>query len=404
MSLFTYFGLRTATLLILLLPLAGHSLSAQDKFRLSGYLQPQFQHGEKDATLKVGAENTRPDRSFNRVGIRRGRIKLAYEETLASAAVQVDASEKGIILKDAYIRLTEPWLKASALRAGVFEPPFGNEIAYSSSRRESPESSLLYQTLFPEERDMGVMLELRAAPSSPWRLLTLDMALLAGNGAKIEVDNRKDFIAHLHASHDIGHTFRIAGGLSYYRGGVYQGTETVYRMKGKAFEADSDPRNEGRFARREYRGIDIQLNMPGRTWSRQLRAEYICGYQPGSATGIQSRTASTLPEYDTYVRPFRGGYAIFVQDIARTPLAAVLKYEWLDPNIRLSNDDIGQHSSAHADIRRNTLGIGMLWQPDNRFRLQTCYEINRNETSANLAGYDRDRKDNVFTLRLQYRF
>jgi phosphate-selective porin len=399
-----YFGLRAATLLILLLPFAGSSLSAQDKVHLSGYLQPQFQYGEKDATLKVGAENTRPDRPFNRVGIRRGRIKLTYEETLAAVAVQVDASEKGIILKDAYVHLTEPWLKASALRAGVFEPPFGNEIAYSSARRESPESSLLFQTLFPEERDMGVMLQLRAAPSSPWRLLTLDMALLAGNGAKMETDNRKDFIAHLHASHDIGNAFRIAGGLSYYRGGVYQGTETVYRMQGKAFVADSDPRNMGRFAGREYRGIDIQLNMPGRAWPRQLRAEYIDGYQPGSATGMQSRNASTLPAYDTYVRHFRGGYVIFVQDIARTPFSAVLKYEWLDPNTCLSNGDVGQHNSTEADIRRNTLGLGMLWQPGNRFRLQACYEINRNETSANLAGYDRDRKDNVLTLRLQYRF
>ncbi|MDR1602672.1 MAG: hypothetical protein LBS42_09630 [Tannerella sp.] len=399
-----HFGLRTTILLFLLLPLAGTLLSAQDKFRLSGFLQPQFQYGEKDATLKVGTGNTRADKSFNRVGIRRGHVKLTYEEMLAAAVVQIDASEKGIVLRDAYIHLKEPWLKASALRAGVFDPPFGNEIVYTSSLRESPESSFIYQMLFPESRDMGVMLRLRAAPSSPWRLLTLDMALLAGNGVKMETDNRKDFTARLNASHDIGNTFRIAGGLSYYRGGVYQGTETVYHMQGKAFVADSDPYNKGRFAKREYRGADIQLSAPGRPWSCQLRAEYIGGYQPGSATGFQSRNASALPAYDTYVRHFRGGYVIFVQDIARTPLSSVLKYEWLDPNIRLSNEDIGQNGSTEADIRRNTLGIGMLWQPDRRIRLLICYEINRNETSTNLAGYGRDRKDNVLTIRLQYRF
>jgi hypothetical protein len=396
--------LRAASLACFLLSIAGHALFAQSKFRLSGYLQPQFQYGEKDAALKVGSANSLTDKPFNRVGIRRGRIKLAYEDTPATVAVQVDASERGIIIKDIYIHLAVPLLKAGALRAGIFEPPFGNEIAYSSARRESPESSYLYQMLFPEERDMGMMLQLRASPTSPWHMLMLDMALLAGNGAKMETDNHKDFVAHLYFGGNTGSIFRVTGGISYYRGGVYQGTETVYRTQGKAFASDDDPDVKGRFAKREYHGVDIQIQIPGHSWARQLRAEYITGTQPGSATGFQSRNASTLADYDTYIRSFRGGYAVFVQDIAVTPFSAVMKYEWLDPNTRLSNEEIGLNHSAAADIRRNTLGLGMLWQPVDRFRLQAYYEINRNETSANLDGYAHDRKDNVLTFRLQYIF
>ncbi|MDR1330534.1 MAG: hypothetical protein LBK07_00330 [Tannerella sp.] len=384
--------------------LAVRHAAAQERLSLSGNIQTQFQHGERDATLKVGTANEHPDQPFSRVGIRRGRVKMTYAETFGSAVFQVDATEKGIAVKDAYLNLKEPWTKTAALRAGIFEPPFGNEIDYSSALRESPESSLLYQMLFPEERDMGVMLQLRPPDTSPLHMLMLDAALLAGNGANMETDSRRDFAAHLHAQYDAGAALRIAGGISCYFGSVYQGTETVLRVRDGAFAADDDPHNRGRFARREYRGVDLQLSMPRSAWARQLRAELISGVQPGSATDMRSRTASSLPAHDTYVRHFRGGYAIFVQDLARSTLAAVVKYEWLDPNTRIAGNDIGLNRSAAADILRRTFGFGMLWQPDRHFRLQAYYEINRNETSSSLEGYATDRSDNVFTLRLQYRF
>jgi hypothetical protein len=394
----------TALLSLCLLALDGRTAAAQDKFRLSGYVQPQFQYGEPDALLKVGSVNSQAGEAFNRIGIRRGRIKVAYEETTAAAAVQLDVSERGVFIKDFYLNLTDPWWQAIALRVGIFEPPFGNEIEYSSTRRESPESSLLFQTLFPEERDMGAMIQLRPPASSPLHFLMLDAALLVGNGAKMETDNRRDFTAHLHFAHALGRTFRIAGGLSYYNGGVYQGGEAVYRMVGDAFAADSPTPDAVRFARREYRGLDLQLVMPLPAWTRQLRLEYITGSQPGSAAESRSYNASTLPTHDTYIRPFSGGYAIAVQDIAASPFAAAVKYEWYDPNTRLAGDAIGLNRTGQADIRRRTLGFGLIWQPAAALRLQTYYEINRNETSVHLADYERDRADNVLTLRLQYKF
>jgi phosphate-selective porin len=396
--------LRAVALICIFIPLIGRPALAQDKLQLSGYVQPQFQYGGPDAMLKVGSANNLSGEAFNRIGIRRGRIKLTYEETPGTAVIQVDVSERGVIIKDVYLNLKDPWWQAVALRAGIFEPPFGNEIEYSSTRRESPESSLLYQTLFPEERDMGAMVQLRPPASSPLHCVMLDAALLAGNGAKMETDNRKDFTAHLHFAHDAGHTFRVAGGVSYYNGGVYQGGDAVYRMAGETFAADSRPQGKGGFAKREYRGIDLQLNMLLQAWARQVRAEYIVGSQPGSATESRSHNASTLPVHDTYIRHFRGGYVIFVQDMAASPFAAALKYEWYDPNTHLANDAVGLNNTGAADICRRTFGFGMIWQPDARLRLQTYYEINRNETSGHLAGYERDRDDNVLTLRLQYKF
>ena len=48
------------------------------KFKVSGYVQTQYQYGEKDASMKVGSANENPEESFGRLGVRRGRIKFLY--------------------------------------------------------------------------------------------------------------------------------------------------------------------------------------------------------------------------------------------------------------------------------------------------------------------------------------
>ncbi|MCD7916396.1 MAG: hypothetical protein LUG96_14820 [Tannerellaceae bacterium] len=136
------------------------------KLKVSGYIQTQYQYGQKDASLKVGSANENMEDAFNRIGIRRGRIKFTYEEGIASGVFQLDITEKGVSFKDAYLNVKDPWVGTNALRAGVFDRPFGYEISYSSSRRESPECSTVFQTLFPDERDLGAMLILQPAKFS----------------------------------------------------------------------------------------------------------------------------------------------------------------------------------------------------------------------------------------------
>ncbi len=72
-------------------------------------------------------------------------------------------------IKDAYLRFSAPWLKnAVALKGGVYDRPFGFEISYSSSSRESPERSRIFQVLFPGERDLGFGLELQGPEAIPF--------------------------------------------------------------------------------------------------------------------------------------------------------------------------------------------------------------------------------------------
>ncbi|MDL2245964.1 OprO/OprP family phosphate-selective porin, partial [Parabacteroides sp. OttesenSCG-928-J18] len=374
------------------------------KLSVSGYIQGQFQWGEEAASLKVGSANENKDESFNRIGIRRGRVKLTYTEGIASGVFHIDVTEKGFAFKDLYLNLTDPWWQSNQLRVGVFDQPFGYEIGYSSSRRESPERSTVFQRLFPDARDLGVMLSLQPEKTSPLAFLKLDAGLFAGNGVKLDTDSRKDFIAHLSANQYITMNLSVGLGVSLYEGSVYQGTENVYTMEEEAFVLSAAPSNKGKYARREYVGLDAQLALLTTLGTTSLRAEYLWGKQPGTEASSKSPNASSLPQTDTYIRPFSGWYLMFVQKIGISPFSFVLKYDAYDPNTRISGDAIGQHYTGIADLKQSTWGIGGIWDITSALRLQAYHEFNRNETSSQLADWREQVADDVFTLRLQYKF
>lgn len=372
-----------------------------NNFKVSGYIQTQFQYGQKDASMGIGAENENKEKPFNRFGVRRGRIKFTYEQGIASGVFQIDLTEKGIGFKDVYLNIKDPWLKTNAFRAGVFDRPFGYEISYSSSRRESPERSRVFQTLFPEERDLGAMLILQLPETSPLHLLKFQGGLFAGNGIKKETDNRKDFIGQLIASDNIGSQFKYGLSASYYNGGVYQGTGNVYRMEDQAFVLD-DATEQGKFAKREYFGFAAQLSLETLLGTTELRGEYLFGQQPGSATSSKSPNGN-LPSYDTYIRDFSGGYVMLVHGIGKLPVSVVVKYDWYDPNTKIKQNEIGIHGTHSVEAAQYTTGFGALWDITKNIRLQTYYEIVDFEKSDDLQELS-ELKANLFTMRLQYKF
>ncbi len=376
------------------------------KFKVSGYIQGQLQSGQKDASLKVGSGNHDSDHSFNRIGIRRGRIKFTYEDGITSAVFQLDVTEKGVGFKDAYLNIKDPWFKTSALRAGIFDRPFGYEIGYSSSRRESPERSTIFQTLFPDERDLGAMLILQPSKESALHALKFQGGFFAGNGIKKETDNRKDFIGQLRIDNKINKNTIYGIGISTYLGGVYQGNSEVYTMKDKNFVVDDNEANIGKSAKRQYFGVDGEIAHKSTAMSEtKLTVEYLFGKQPGTASSTKSPNSDALPTAPTYIRNFSGGYVMFVQDLGRSPLAAVVKFDWYDPNSKISGNEVGKSGSntSSADLSQNTWGVGLLWNAYKNVRVQAYYEFNNYEKSEHLSSI-RDKKTDVFTLRLQYKF
>jgi len=379
------------------------------KLKVSGYIQSDLQVGQEDASLKVGSAKTDTENSYTRIGLRRGRIKFAYTDlnllglATGSAVVQLDMTEKGVGIKDVYFTVTDPWTGWATFKAGVFDRPFGYEISYSSSARETPERSTGCLTLFPDERDLGGSLIIQAPKGHLLNPFKLETGLFAGNGIKQETDNKKDWISHLSYKKTYDN-LQWGLGTSLYLGGVYQGTANVYEMSGKEFVAVNDTKI-GDYSTRCYYGVDGQFLLSSAAGLTTLRAEMVTGDQPGGASDSKSPNSSTLIKVDTYRRNFMSYNVYLIQDIAQTKHSLVLKYDSYDPNTKLSGDEIGLGAgTGKGDIARHNLGIGYLYRMNNNFRVMAYYDMAFNEKSKNLTGYESQLKDNIFTLRLQYKF
>lgn len=379
------------------------------KFKVSAYIQGQYQYGQKDASLKVGDKNEDFEKSFNRFGIRRGRIKFEYIDGIGQAAIQLEVNDKGISFRDLYIGVKDPWIGRNSIMAGVFNRPFGNEVGYSTSGLESPERATIIQYFFPDERDLGVMLTLQTKKESPLNFLKFEAGLFSGNSINMDTDNKKDFIGHLTATKTIGNWGKWGLGVSYYNGSVFNPTTTAYEMQDKKF-VPVEKGKTGTFMKREYFGLDGQFSVISSLGTSTLRAEGLLGIQPGIASSSKSPNYSKRPENALenalYKRSFNGYFFTFVQDIGSSPFSAVLKYDVYDPNTKVKGNEVGQENSLtnKTDLAQSTIGVGGLWRVNKNIRLQAYYEFNNNEKSLYAKGYEGQRKDDVFTLRLQYKF
>jgi hypothetical protein len=425
------------------------------KLKVSGYIQAQWQHAETLGVQTSVAGSKFDKETDNRFFIRRGRIKFNYDNGLNQYVLQFDASSSGFEIKDAYLTLTEPWMKYFTATMGIFDRPFGYEISYSSSMRESPERSRVYQTLFPKEREIGAKLAF-AADKGVLSYFNFKGGIFNGvTPLQLDNDGNKDFIGRVGFEiplRDIG--MGIDGGFSTYLGKVTNtdtmGTKTVVKVdssswvtkvlsvdsagnikwsaskkrdttysysqdRGAAYEMDGTVfkkkiGQKGKDFDRQYFGLDLQyyFDIPvigGLT----LRGEYLWGVQPGtsSSSSFYQPSAGGTPNGAIYSRNFAGAYLYWVQCWG-SKVQSVVKYDYYDPNVDVKEDEIGATGSGTSitDLAFKTYGAGLIYNWDENLKFMLYYDVPRNETSNALSDkkYAHDLKDNVITLRVQYKF
>jgi hypothetical protein len=381
-----------------------------NKFKLSGYIQTDFQYGDKESTPKVGSSTLAPGENvFLRFGIRRGRVKLTFSDNIkgvaSNAVFQVDMTEKGVNIKDAYFSLTDPWTRWFSLQAGIFNRPFGDEISYSSSLRESPERSTGCQELFPGERDLGAMLVVQVSENNILEGLKLETGLFSGNGT-LDFKNKKDWISHLAYKKKLG-ILQFGIGTSFYYGGVIHGNDTVFKMQNKQFVLVENTK-KGDYSQRVYWGVDAQLLISTKLGMTNIRGEYIIGSQPGTLNTFRSPNTNSIATAPIYRRDFSSFYVILVQDFGKYH-SLILKYDQWNPNTKTSGNDINATTNIGTgirDIALSNFGFGYLFRLNANIRLMAYYDMGLNETSENLksSGYDRKRMRDIFTIRAQYKF
>ncbi|MCX6273776.1 MAG: hypothetical protein NTV09_01040 [Bacteroidetes bacterium] len=276
----------------------------------------------------------------------------------------------------------------------------------------------------------------------------------SGTSNSSDFDKFKDFIGHIGVNRSTkSEKVKWGLGASYYSGGYRQDVSDRYKfgtdalgVKGFALDqsatkvaANVNVRDE---AKRKCLGFDAQLNIDWMIGLTTFRAEYIQGTQPGTSSSSTSaavapNTTTTTTTYSsittidslgnattlttgtpvtttttspTYLRNFNGAYFYFLQNIGHSPFQFIAKYDWYDANTDVKGDELGKAvatgfaKTTSADLKYTTLGLGLAYRWDANVKLTAYWDKVTNETSANLAGYTNDLKDNVFTLRVQVKF
>ena len=384
---------------------------------ISGYMQPQFQLAQKEGEATFEGGNFAPN-SKSRFMLRRARVKFDYllpnkqkDFPKALFTFQIDATERGVIVRDMFLRLFEPSRQNLSLTMGLFARPFGYEVNLSSAYRETPERGRMSQVLLPGERDMGAMVSYEThGGSNKQPLFRFDLGVFNGVGPTgvTDFDSYKDLISRLSLKEwHLSKRLSISGGLSFFNGGWRQDSRYRYETADvngvKMQQVDSSFSNIGRKAPRRYQGADVQLASLGGWGKTELRAEYWRGLQPGTAATSVSPAAQ--PAGATYLRKFDGAIFYFLQNIANTKWEAMVKYDWYDPNRLVAGTQIGQNNTnlTGADVKFTTLGVGLIRYFTGNLKILAYYDFVKNEKTS-LAGYTEDQPDDVFTVRMQLRF
>lgn len=391
------------------------------KLSFSGYIQAQYQMIDSVGQNTFNGGDFAP-LTDNRIMLRRARLKATYNGTNSQYVFQIDATEGGFAIKDMYMKYTVPYLsKIFSFTIGNQNRPFGYEIGYSSTQRESPERARMSQLLFNGERDLGAMMTIQAPKTMPLlHAFKLEAGFFNGGGSGVaEFDKQKDFIGHLSFNKTIAEKISIGAGVSYYDGAWRQGSKNVYSMgevvtgvNGFVVNSDSAANfNSYNKAKRQYMGADLQVSVDWALGLTTLRGEYIQGQQPSVASAGPKGTANptSLPSADLYVRNFSGAYFYFVQNILNTKHQVCVKYDFYDPNMKVTGTDIAATINTKStkltasDVKYSTLGLGYAYKATENVKVTLFYEQVKNEKTL-ITKYDTDRKDNLFTCRVQYKF
>lgn len=378
------------------------------KLKVSGYLQGQFQVADSMGISSPAGGNFSSN-TDKRFGVRRGRVKFTYNPCISMFVLQLDATEKGVGVKDAFMLITDPWTKNFNLTTGMFTRPFGHELEYSSSKRESPERGRMSPILFPGERDLGVMLSFAPQSKSKLSFMNVDLAIINGTGpSTTDFDVQKDIVGRIQLKGNcLEGNWNYTGGFSFYDGGWRSATSNVFsygQINGvSTFIIDSTSIKEGEIVKKSYMGINAEASLKSVIGKTTFRAEYIFGEQ--AATSSSSSTPTSQPTTDAYLRDFDGLYAYFIQDIGKSKHSVLVKYDWYDPNTNVSGNQIGEAGSMlnTSDVRYETLGLGYVYKWDSNVTMTAYYDMVTNEITK-LSGLTKDLRDSVFTLRLQYKF
>ena len=302
-------------------------------------------------------------------------------------------------------------MRTFSITGGQFYRPFGHEVLHSSSVRESGVCPR-YQILFLASATWASSRFLLNTALSGFNLKA---GVFNGSGINAgENDRNKDFIRESRHTSCFRTKSPIDAGLSAYSGKVTSNSKFVYNFDDASatnrYKVDSTATNAGGSFGRTYVGGDLQLyyDLPV-LGGFSLKGEYITGQQPGTS-GSSANYAPGSTVTPLYLRKFSGWYVMLLQNVGLQN-QFIAKYDIYDPNTDVEGANVGVAGSnlTQGDLKYSTIGVGWTYWWDSYLKFTVWYDIVTNESAnsaaaGTLSAYRNDIKDNVLTVRMQYKF
>ncbi len=383
------------------------------KLKINGWAQVQYQKADTLGLVNLDGGDF-PLTTDNRFMIRRGRIKFSYDNSHSQYVIQLNLTERFINIADLYVKYNSSLFKGFSLQTGMMNRPFGYDISYSSSDRESPERARYTQLLMPNERDLGAEFIFEPKKINGLKFTT---GLFNGTGLMIpninlsDIDSKKDLISRL-SYYNKHSNINYGLGVSNYYGFERLANNRLYELDNSNFfsykcKDTTTTLYKNLFVKRLYYNIEGLLSYETKYSKITLRGEYIFGQQPGInfKNYMGNRSPQNVTSGDTYLRTFNGGYFFIINKLNMLPIELVLKYEWFDPNSLVSGKQLLKSNNfSGSDIKYEAIGYGLNIMLSENIKLMCYYNNVKNEIAGNIQDYNRNLKDDIYTIRLQMKF
>lgn len=373
-------------------------------FTLGGVVQAQWQLAqEKGMNGGPASCGTFSPNTNNRFMLRRGYVKVGYNSQYFSSLIQINATPEGFSLVNAYAQVNTA-SKSASLRMGSIYKPFGYFIMYPSASRLTPEISRGEQSLFTDATGVGARVMLRDTRDSWTRDFHLDLSYYTGNGLKDDALAPREFIGKLEYARPVGN-FTLGGQFSVLAGSLANVTEKSFYFNGVTYNEKKTVLGER--LSKSYYSIGATVGLKSTLGQTKIFGEYVFGNQLGFENDNMTPSKKIAPTAITslYDRDFSNYYIFLQHRIGKSNFAFIARYDFMDPNTKISGDEIGaSNGSTEADVSYSTVGLGLYYKFLKCMSASGYYEIVTNEKCPNLIGYEGNRKDNLLTIRLQCAF
>jgi phosphate-selective porin len=357
-------------------------LAKLNKIKVSGYIQAQWESYGADLEKTNGYSNT--------FYIRRARVKFTYEPADGVKFVlQPDFSTGNLALKDAYTVVNLPKLKNLTLWMGQMNRP-NYDVEYSSSSRELLERARVTTTIYPGEREIGAKLEYNGIKIPVLLQVMMMNGNFTGTQAK-DADSRKDILARFVYSVKLpAEGVGIDFGANHYFGSNLAKTNKYLKNSDGTLDSLN---NVWRYLDKHWTGGEMRIyaDVLG---GLSIKGEYVAGINSVASTIASTATMAQKKASPNLYNNFAGYYITLVKNIGAKN-QAVVRYDYYDPNTKLSGD------AAGSSLYYKTWSFAWQYYLNDNIRLTAQYTMPKNETNASNPS---DIKDNLFTIRVQAKF